>query len=254
MTNHELARKLMEHPDMPVRFSIDDHAATGHVFEADPAILPMTFAAKSGDKFDCLLLDLGPLPDEYDEDCDEDCDEDKEITRIVVSIDWDAPKCADLPSEVTIDINEGNRYLLEDIDDAADNLCDWLSNEYGYCINGLTVEKVCNGSEPTNIKILLEAIGTRATVDDVCSNFCEGYPEFSSNMEEEDYKFDEKTGKFSLLWSGDFEEGELDEDSMNTLIRLTHHAEGFYEGTDAEHVHVEVCVNGEWHGRNQEVH
>lgn len=99
------------------------------------------------------------------------------------------------------------------------------------------------------IKIKFEAVGSIDTVDDICNNFCESYPEFSSNMEEEDYKYNKKTKEFMLLWSGEFEDDELDDDDMNTLIRLTHHAEGFYECADAEYVHVEVCVDGKWYGR-----
>ena len=99
-----------------------------------------------------------------------------------------------------------------------------------------------------NIKILFQAVGTVNTVDDVCNNFYENYPKFSTNMEEEDYKYNKKTKEFTLLWAGDFEDDELEEDDMDTLIRLTHHAEGFYEMTEAEFVHVEVCVNGEWYG------
>ena len=99
------------------------------------------------------------------------------------------------------------------------------------------------------IKIKFEAVGTPDTVDDVCNNFCEYYPEFSSNMEEEDYEYNEETKEFMLLWSGEFEDDRLDEHDMDVLIRFTHHAEGFYEGTDAEYVHVEVCVDGKWYGR-----
>ena len=99
------------------------------------------------------------------------------------------------------------------------------------------------------IKIKFEAIGSIDTVDDICRNFCENYPEFSCNMEEEDYKYNKKTKEFMLLWSGEFEDDELSEYDMHTLIRLTHHAEGLYECTDSEYVHVEVCVNGKWHGR-----
>ena len=99
------------------------------------------------------------------------------------------------------------------------------------------------------IKIKFEAVGTTDTVNDVCNNFCEGYPEFSCNMEEEDYKYNKKTKEFMILWSGEFEDDELSEDNMNELIRLTHHAEGFYECTNAEYVHVEVCVDGKWYGR-----
>lgn len=100
-----------------------------------------------------------------------------------------------------------------------------------------------------NIQIKLEAFGAISTVDDVCSNFYEYYPEFSGNMEEENCTYDEKTQLFTLCWSGNFDEGELSEGDLDTLIRLTHHAEGLYENTDAEYVHVEVCINGKWHGR-----
>ena len=98
------------------------------------------------------------------------------------------------------------------------------------------------------IKIKFEAVGNKNTVDDICNNFYENYPEFSSNMEEEDYKYKSKTKKFMLLWAGEFEDDELDDRDMDTLLRLTHHAEGFYEGTNAEYVHVEVCVDGTWYG------
>lgn len=99
------------------------------------------------------------------------------------------------------------------------------------------------------IKIKFVAVGSTNTVDDIYNNFCESYPEFSSNMEEEDYKYNKKTKEFMILWSGEFEDDELSEDDMDTLIRLTHHAEGFYECTDAEYVHVEVYVDGKWYGR-----
>lgn len=59
---------------------------------------------------------------------------------IVSSIKWDAPKSAKLPNKVIIDINERTEYLLEDIDGYADELCDYLSDEYEYCIEGFNVE------------------------------------------------------------------------------------------------------------------
>ena len=99
------------------------------------------------------------------------------------------------------------------------------------------------------IKIKFEAVGSVNTVDEICNNFYENYPAFAANMEEEDYKYNEKTNEFMLLWCGEFEDDELDDDDMNTLIRLTHHAEGFYDDTDAEYVHVEVCVDCKWYGR-----
>lgn len=63
------------------------------------------------------------------------------VKRIVVfNIKWDAPKSANLPKKVVIDINEENEYLLEDIDDYADNLSDYLSDTYEYCHEGFEVK------------------------------------------------------------------------------------------------------------------
>ena len=59
---------------------------------------------------------------------------------IVTNIKWDAPKSAGLPKKVVIDINEDNEYLLEDIERHADELCDFLSDEYEYCIKEFNVE------------------------------------------------------------------------------------------------------------------
>lgn len=65
----------------------------------------------------------------------------KKVKQIIVgNIDWDAPKSAKLPKKVIIDITEENKYLLEDIDGYADEVCDYLSDEYGYCLNSFAVE------------------------------------------------------------------------------------------------------------------
>lgn len=59
---------------------------------------------------------------------------------IVTNIKWDAPKSANLPKRVVIDINEDNKYLLEDIDGYADNLSDYLSDTYEYCHEGFSAK------------------------------------------------------------------------------------------------------------------
>ena len=59
---------------------------------------------------------------------------------IVTNIKWEAPKSANFPKRVVININRDNEYLLEDIDGYADELCDYLSDEYEYCIEGFNVE------------------------------------------------------------------------------------------------------------------
>ena len=109
------------------------------------------------------------------------------------------------------------------------------------------------------IKILFEANGTDRTADAVCCNFHQHYPEFAAEMEEVGYKYDKCKKYFTLLWEGDFDESFLNEQNgwsligytnRDVLMRLTHHAEGFYDGTDANGVHVEVFVDDKWHGRN----
>jgi len=65
----------------------------------------------------------------------------KNVKQIVVAnIKWDAPKSANLPKRVVIDIDEDNEYLLENIDGYADELCDYLSDKYEYCIEGFKAE------------------------------------------------------------------------------------------------------------------
>lgn len=65
----------------------------------------------------------------------------KNVKQIIVTaIKWDAPKSANLPKRVVIDINEDNKYLLEDIDGYADELSDYLSDTYEYCHEGFKVK------------------------------------------------------------------------------------------------------------------
>lgn len=59
---------------------------------------------------------------------------------VVTNIKWDAPKSVKLPKQVIIDIDEDNEYLLEDLDYNSDELCNYLSDEYGYCIYNFCFE------------------------------------------------------------------------------------------------------------------
>lgn len=58
---------------------------------------------------------------------------------VVTDIKWDAPKSANLPKRVVIDITAENEYLLEDINEYAENLSDYLSDTYEYCHAGFSV-------------------------------------------------------------------------------------------------------------------
>lgn len=64
----------------------------------------------------------------------------RKVAKIIVTdIKWDAPESAGLPDSVTIHLSPGMEYLLEDIDGAADNLSDYLSDVYEYCHFGFAV-------------------------------------------------------------------------------------------------------------------
>lgn len=63
-------------------------------------------------------------------------------TIIVTDIEWDAPQDAGLPKRVEIIINEDNAYLLDSWYREAEEICDWLTNEYGYCLFGFCVEVI----------------------------------------------------------------------------------------------------------------
>lgn len=59
----------------------------------------------------------------------------------VTNIDWDwdeddGPRPEELPSEVIIDDPLLIPSLADDIEGNAENLAEWLTNEYGYCLRG----------------------------------------------------------------------------------------------------------------------
>ena len=91
------------------------------------------------------------------------------------------------------------------------------------------------------VKLFLSGLGSDEDIDQMFSNFDENYPEFETI--EDDYHQFEKNGmvEFQTIITGNWN-GEI-----NDLIRLTHHAEDFYENTDIEYFHVEVCID-KWYG------
>ena len=93
------------------------------------------------------------------------------------------------------------------------------------------------------VEIIFEAVGTENDLSKMYENLNNEYTEFMNDVNREEYKYDKKNKEhhchFYGLWIGD----------VNECVRLTHHAEGLYENTKFEFVHVEVCVDGEWYGR-----
>lgn len=62
---------------------------------------------------------------------------------IVSNIDWDTSgddllEPVDLPSTVTIDDPMLLPHLMENVDGEAENLAEWLTQKYGYCLKGFT--------------------------------------------------------------------------------------------------------------------
>lgn len=70
------------------------------------------------------------------------------------------------------------------------------------------------------------------------------YPEFISTRTPK-ICFDGNIGR--VVFNGLVDNSQ---ESKDAIIRLTHHAEGLYENTNAECVHVEVCIGGKWYGRD----
>ena len=112
-------------------------------------------------------------------------------------------------------------------------------------INRREVNKMCKSNRA---EIVFEAIGTFDDLHDLYDNLDNEYPEFINDFTKEKLEVknndDDKMNKyfkchFYGIWLGDTDD----------LIRLTHHAEGLYNNTQMEHVHVEVYLNGKWYGR-----
>ncbi len=121
---------------------------------------------------------------------------------------------------------------VEDLIDCMDDACE--TEEFVPLIN--------------EAEIIFEADGTSKDLTDLYNNLDNEYPEFKNDSTRERLKEkkndDTKMTKhfkchFYGVWIGDTDE----------FIRLTHHAEGLYDDTGMEHVHVEVCLNGKWYGR-----
>ena len=75
------------------------------------------------------------------------------------------------------------------------------------------------------------------------SNLDTYYPEFEND------DFREKYHKHGRLHHCHFYGIIKDKSKATELARLTHHAEGLYDETEFENVHVEVRLNGKWYGR-----
>ena len=67
---------------------------------------------------------------------------------IVTDIEWDAPPhiASKLPTEITIDVTPDKEYLLEDSEEYADAIGDYISDLTGWCHYGFsnTREEVPN--------------------------------------------------------------------------------------------------------------
>lgn len=83
-------------------------------------------------------------------------------------------------------------------------------------------------------------------IEKMKDNFVENYSEFADFMYASSTAID-MFGNFEVVWKGFFIN--LSNNDVNELQRLTHHAEGFYEGTEVEYTHIEVFIDGKWYGK-----
>ena len=74
----------------------------------------------------------------------------EDVERLLVSdIKWDIDEEdnkedieASLPQKILIELTPANEYLAEETNGYLENLSDWLSDTYGFCHNGFTVEVI----------------------------------------------------------------------------------------------------------------
>ena len=94
------------------------------------------------------------------------------------------------------------------------------------------------------VEIVFEAEGTKEDIAQVKINLEENYKAFVRNPDKESIVCEGNTFRctFPGIWTRDIEE---------CIIWLPHHAEGLYENTTCECVHVEVQVDGLWYGKNK---
>lgn len=59
---------------------------------------------------------------------------------IVTNIDWDIEEPTELPKKVVVNIDEDNVDLLEDVCGYADDVVNYVSDKYGYCICGCSIK------------------------------------------------------------------------------------------------------------------
>lgn len=88
--------------------------------------------------------------------------------------------------------------------------------------------------------VIFKADGDK--VSTAIKNFKENYPEFEvdNTVTEIDPDYDASVAFYGRITKPE---------DVDDIIRLTHHAEGIYEETSFNNVHVEVFAEGDWYGR-----
>lgn len=114
-----------------------------------------------------------------------------------------------------------------------------------------------NDAFETEVQILFQAVGDKYNFTSVKETFDSESLLFDyfneCDIKQSHHKLEDGdlTGEFEILWVGKIDRDCLTDELVNDLVRLTHHAEFLYEDTGAEYVHVEVCIDGKWYGREE---
>ena len=114
----------------------------------------------------------------------------------------------------------------------------------------IAFKKFCN--LPINIKMYVSGEGSNDDIDDMANNFYEYYT-LSNYMEETDYKekrIKNRRKSFNVIYEGEIQPSDINDfdNTINNFIKMTHHAEGLYENTNLEYIHVEICIDDKWYG------
>lgn len=114
--------------------------------------------------------------------------------------------------------------------------------------------------ENYNAKLFMQFTGTTNDIEDFYDILRDEYSEFDY----EETKYKEELIGIRTYEDTDYEDEDLEDDDIldvsimfegiwsgdiDDFIRLTHHADAFYDAVSD--IHCEVCVNDEWYGGNE---
>ena len=105
------------------------------------------------------------------------------------------------------------------------------------------------------IKLYVSGVGSNDSIDEFIGNigqYLDDYDEldYTDSEQSPDSFKNYKLTKNEIAFKGVYEGEYTPMDESDSPAKLTHHAEGLYEGTNVTDVHVEVFFDNKWYGGN----